>query len=72
MKFGNVGWFDYSVASWLLKGIKVSSESSNECDVVGADIFERVARVAMGWNSRRTNSRRFALLSFWTQQAFDP
>ena len=38
MKFGNVGWFDYSVASWLLKGIKVSSESSNECDVVGADI----------------------------------
>jgi uncharacterized membrane protein YphA (DoxX/SURF4 family) len=65
-----VDWLDYSVARWLLKGIKISSESSNECGVNRANIAERGTRMAMDWNSRCSNSRRFALLSFWTRQAF--
>src|SRR5438552_14295106 len=72
MRFGEVGRLNYSVVRWLLKGIKVGSESSNECDVVCTDISERAVCVAMGWNSRGTSCSRHAVFLSGRGKLFVP
>src|SRR5438128_11272421 len=69
-RFRGASWFDYSVADWTLKGIKIGNKSSNACNAVGANIPQRVAFVGMARNSLGAHRRGSAVLPLWALYAF--